>query len=118
MIAEIKLKVMNKKNMMKNPVELLLELCLGLALNFLKEKKEYLNKTYIMTVPKTVTNGKKIYVSHIQAYKYKSHTISSLTSYSSFQDSSDLPRTLATVFLEIDINKSLIIFTTDSVITI
>jgi Ni,Fe-hydrogenase I cytochrome b subunit len=70
MIADIRLNVMNKKNIIKNPVDylslnfyiltLLLELCLGLALNFLNEKKEYLNSTYIIIVPNTVTNGKNI----------------------------------------------------------
>jgi Ni,Fe-hydrogenase I cytochrome b subunit len=59
---------MNKKNIIKNPVDyfslnfyiltLLLELCLGLALNFLNEKNEYLNSTYIIIVPNTVTKGK------------------------------------------------------------
>jgi Ni,Fe-hydrogenase I cytochrome b subunit len=68
MIADIRLNVMNKKNIIKNPVDylslnfyiltLLLELCLGLALNFLNEKKEYLNSTYIIIVPNTVTKGK------------------------------------------------------------
>jgi Ni,Fe-hydrogenase I cytochrome b subunit len=68
MIADIRLNVMNKKNIIKNPVDyfslnfyiltLLLELCLGLALNFLNEKNEYLNSTYIIIVPNTVTKGK------------------------------------------------------------